>query len=226
MKNKFLSLILLQLGVLIAAGGMIGGCAPGALGWLASWLPPDAVDAVYELPKDKTVLVMVDDPKGLGRDASIALDMANALNDQLLKHKVAKNVVPQRKLLFEMARTSAFHQLPISQIGKLLEADIVLYVKIERFALKDNRLSPIWHGELGASVKVVSVADGRLWPTDRHGGYLMPEINSPRQSDDGGKRMGEKITMKIAKEMADKIAKLFYKHAGKAHDELPDRKPI
>ena len=226
MKNKFLRPVFVELCVLLTAGLFIGGCAPGALGWLASWFPPDAVDAVYKFPKDKTVLVLVDDPKGMGREASIQLDLANALNDQLLDHKIAKDVIPQRKLLFEMARTSAFQQLSISEIGKRLKADIVLYVKIEQFALKDNRLSPIWHGELGTTVKVVSVADGRLWPKDRHPGYAMPDINSPRESDDESKRMGEKITMRMAKEMADKIAKLFYKHEGKAHIELPDSNPI
>jgi len=224
MKNKFLRPILIPLCTLLIAGLFVGGC--GAMAWWASWLPPDAVDALYEFPKDTTVLVLVDDPKGLGREASIQLDLANALNDQLLKHKVAAEIVPQRKLLFEMARIPSFGQLSISEIGRRLDADIVLHVKIEQFALKDNRLSPIWHGELGTTVKVVSVTQGRLWPKDRHRGYAMPDINSPRESDDGSKRMGEKITTKIAKEMADKITKLFYKHAGKAHIELPDRKPI
>ena len=224
MKNKFLRPIFVELCVLLMGSLCIGGC--GAMAWWASWLPPDAVDALYEFPKDTTVLVLVDDPKGLGREASIQLDLANALNDQLLKHKVAADIVPQRKLLFEMARIPSFHQLSISEIGRRLKADIVLHIKIEQFALKDNRLSPIWHGELGTTIKVVSVTEGRLWPKDRHYGYAMPEINSPRESDDGSKRMGEKITMRMAKEMADKIAKLFYKHPGKAHEELPGSKPI
>ena len=225
MKNKFLRPVFIELCVLLVAGLYISGC--GAMGWFASWFPPDAVDAVYKFPKDKIVLVLVDDPKGLGREASIQLGLANALNDQLLEHKIAKDVIPQRKLLFEMARTSAFQQLSISEIGKRLQADIVLYVKIEQFALKDNRLSPIWHGELGTTVRVVGVAEkGRLWPKDRYQGYAMPEINSPRESDDESKRMGEKITTRMAKDMADKIAKLFYKHEGKAHIELPDSNPI
>ena len=224
MKNKFVPPIFAQLCLLLIAGLSIGGC--GALGWWASWLPPDAVDAIYKFPEKTTVLVLVDDPKGLGREASIQLDLANAINDQLLDHKVTKKVISQRSLLIEMSRTPSFQQLSITEIGKRLKADIVLHVKIDQFALKDNRLSPIWHGELAATVKVVSVKDGRLWPTDRHGGYAMPEINSPREADDESKRMGEKITARMAKEMADKIAKLFYKHPGKAHEELPDEKPL
>ena len=224
MTNKFLPPILVRLCILLIAGLSIGGC--GGMAWMASWFPPDAVDALYDFPKDKTVLVLVDDPKGLGRDASIQLDLANALNDQFLKHKISKDVISQRQLLIEMARTPSFLQLSVPEVGKRMKADVVLHVKIEHFALKDNRQSPIWHGELGTTVRVMSVTEGQLWPKDRYGGYAMPDINSPRESDDESNRMGEKITLKMAKEMADKIAKLFYKHPGKPHDELPDRKPI
>ncbi|MCK5114386.1 MAG: hypothetical protein KAR11_06460 [Phycisphaerae bacterium] len=224
MRNKFLPRFDLSFLLLLAACTSIGGC--GGFGWLASWLPPDAVDALYEFPEDATVLVLVDDPAGLGRDATILHDLTSALNDQLRDHKIGKKVIAQRKLLIEMSRTASFHQLSIADIGKRLKADVVLHVKIDEFGLKDNSLSPIWHGQLGTTVKVVSIADGRLWPKDRHSGYIMPEINSPRESDDGSKRMGDKITSRMAKKMADKIAKLFYKHPGKAHEELPDEKPI
>ena len=64
---------------------------------------------------------------------------------------------------------------------------------------------------LATTVKLVAVGIGRLWPEDRVEGYPLTPIEMPPETHPSP-TYGSVLSKKLAEEMSDQIAKLFYDH--------------
>ncbi len=207
--------------ILLAVVTMVGGC--GAAGWMASWLPAKKVPAKYDIPEDKTIAVLVDDPGHLVKFSPVKYELAKQLNKQFLGHKIARQVIPVEDVIKLVASNRNSKLLSNAEIGKKLGADIVVNVEIIRFALKDADYSQIWQGKLQAKVRVVDVQKGRLWPNDSVGGYKTKVIETPKMEGNPSPQFEVKMAKVLAVGMAEYVAKFFYKHPGRPHDALPDK---
>ena len=199
----------------------LSGC--GAAGWFASLLPPDDIEAKFEFPEDKTVAVLVDDPSHLVKFSPVKYELAKQLNKQFLQHEICADAIPPSDIMKLIAVTPGFARLSNAEIGKKLGADIVVNIRIKLFKLKDADYSQIWQGKLQTTVRVVDVETGRLWPNDSLGGYETKVVETPRMEGNSSPQFEVKLAKTMASEMADVIAKYFYKHPGKPHDALPDK---
>ncbi len=194
----------------------MGGCA--AFAWLATQLaPPQTVEAVYKPPAGKTILVFVDDITHQVSYEPLKGELTRLLGKRLRDNKVAAKTVPYEDLQRLAFSTSKFNQLAVSEVGRRLGADIVLYVQIDRFSLKDNPISPIWRGRFGATVRMVDVRKGRLWPRDREQGYPMPDLQIAPTTDPSP-TYAARLSSIMAEKMAEAIANLFYDHEIRAED--------
>ena len=198
--------ILLLLTAMIATG-----CGP-TIGWMVNaFAPPKKIEAVYEPPEGKTILVFVDDMKNPVSYEPVKAQLTESLNAMLEENKVAAATVPYRKLLELMSASRDFNRMAVGEVGQKLGADMVLYVIVEEFSLKENEMTPLWQGKLATTVRIVDTAEGRLWPDDRPEGYpVRPVETSPRA--DSSPRYGEVLSKVLAAKMADRIAKLLYDH--------------
>lgn len=209
-------------GVLLSTfAAIIAGC--GAAGWFATLLPPDKIEAKFEFPKDKTVVVIVDDPNHLVNFSPVKFELARQLNKQFVEHEISQDVIPPEDVMRLITVTPNFKRLSNAEIGKKLGADVVVNIQIKRFRLKDADYSQIWHGKLQTAVRVVDVKKGRLWPNDSIAGYQSKVIETPRMEGNPSPQFEVKMAKAMATDMADVIAKYFYKHPGRPHDALPDK---
>lgn len=191
-------------------------------GWLASVFDPlRPVDAVYKPPKNKTLLVFVDDKIHEVTYEPVKAEMANNINAELKQHKVVPAVIPYERILELASSAPNFNDLSVAEVGQKLGADIVLHVQIDEFRLKDDPGTPFWRGQLKVSVRLVDVTAGRLWPKDRLTGYPMPPIVILGK-EDTSPAYGSEMAREMASQMAGKIAKLFYDH--KASTQQSDQK--
>jgi len=198
---------------LLAAPLAISLCGCAFISWsVAQFSPPQEVKAIYKPPAGKTILVFVDDilhPVGY---EPVKAELTERLNEQLTTQNTAGETIPYERLLNLIAATPQFDQLSISEVGRRLGADIVLYVQVEEFSLKDSPASPLWRGRFAATVRMVDVEVGRLWPEDRPGGYPVEPVEiSARQET--SPTYGAKLARDLAESLAEKIAKLFYDHS-------------
>lgn len=212
--------------LLLAATAMAAGGCPQALAWLvAQFTPPKRVKAVYEPPKGKKIFVFVDDRKFPVDYEPVKYELAERISEQLIEHKVARATV-RYDLLQDLSTTRDFHRLAISEVGEKLGADLVLYVQIEAFSLKDNPYSSSWQGRLETSVWFVDARKpARLWPKDvpRNSGHPVPSVEF-KATENPSVTYGEEVAKALAAQMADHIVKLFYNHYQQAdphHDEVP-----
>lgn len=205
---------------------LLGGCGLGA--WILTATTPEPIEeAVYELPENKAILVLVDDPKSLLIDTEVKRDLTEELNTHLTEQSQTEKTIPYRKLMYVKNAHPDFNQFSVAKIGKLAGADLVICVMVEAFSLGDDDTQQVIRGRFETTVKVISVEKGKLWPRDEIGGYKAKAIDTGQQSPDdlNAKRQMQKLARTMSLEMADNIAKLFYKHEGKKHGDLPDREP-
>ncbi len=189
----------------------IAGCGEG-MGYLAYvFSGPNKVDPVYSFPKGKKVLVLVDDIAMPVSDIAIKSELTNRLNRKLVDNGVAAECVPYGQLLNLMAATPDFNALSIGKVGAKLQADLVLYVNIDEFTLKEEEGVPLWRGKLKTTLRVIDTKDGRLWPIAPAWGYPVDAVETPPSSN-SSPAYGTIVTKALAKLASSEIAKLFYEH--------------
>jgi hypothetical protein len=188
----------------------LAGCAPVA--WTAAqFAPPQKVEALFHLPKDKKALVFVDDYLSEVRYEPIKALLADQVNQRLTKQELVASTIPHQKLAELSAARTTFDELAISQVGQELGADIVLYVHIDAFSTKDLEDSPLWHGRFQTTIRAVDVRAGRLWPTDRPEGYAVGPIETP-PTDNSAANYESQVAGELAEMMAERIVNLFRDH--------------
>ena len=114
-------------------------------------------------------------------------------------------------------------ELSNAEIARRLEADLVLYVLVNRFALKDSEAGSLWQGQMQVTVRLVDAQGQLLWPADRFGGYMTPMVTLP-PVDEPSPQYAAQVCKALAEKMADRIAKLFYDHKVPL-DQPPERMP-
>jgi len=203
------SLALAVLAGVLATGA--GGCA--IFSWtVAQFAPPQKVPAQFEPPAQKRWLVLVDDVLvGQGTYQTVKSMLTDRLNAQLVEHKVAASTIPFSQVVHLETITPHYSDLGIPRIGRDLGADLVLYVHIDAFELRDSPVETLWHGQFRGTVKLVDVQAGRLWPADRPDGHQVGPVEVPvHDSSQPGHDV--ELTDTLVNQMADRVAKLFYDH--------------
>ena len=214
----------LALGVVLGAA-TLPSCS-SMLAWtVASFAPPQKVKPVFVPPKDKKVLVFVDDMRTPVSYEPIKRDLTEKINKLLMEKKLVREVVPYEAVMTIIGSSSSFNDLAVTDVGRKVGAELVLYVEITQFRLKENEGSPLWEGRLATSIRWVAVEGktpdtARLWPKDRPGtgGYDVPPIGMPVK-EDMSLSYGSELARNLADRMADRIVKLFYEYEAPANPE-------
>lgn len=207
----------LRMACLAALAATAGGCTQG-LAWLtAQWTPPKKIEALYEPPKGKTILVFVDDRPNVSY-APIKSILADKINRKLKDAEVARDTVnPDR--VQDLSTRREFPQMAISEVGRKLDADLVLYVQIEAFALHDSpdSLPSKWQGKLVTSIRMIDAREQvKLWPkgVPRDTGYRVPPLLF-EPTENPSPLYGQAIADALAEQMADRIVNCFHTHYDK-----------
>lgn len=207
--------------VLLLAGvclTLIGGCE--MLGFLAA-LGGEKVPAEHKLD-DRRTLVMVEDPdRHLGR-TSLAGLMAESIGRKLQESKTLSEegrLIPQDALRELQQRLGEdYRQTPIVQIGRLVDAEQVIHVRVRGVDLA--RAPGVYEPRMRVEVKLLdAVASERLYPRamqmqeqwDNQGRVLTAELSvrTPETMDSGTRA---RIMRELAQHTGVRIAQLFFKH--------------
>lgn len=206
--------------VLASLALTLNSCA--LIAWIVAVInPPQKVEAKFEPPAEKKMLVFVDLTQ-VDTPQPLRGALTEAINEQLLENEVAESVVPYEDLLDLSATMDGFDRATPARIGRELEAEYVCHVLVHRFTVKEDEVGPLWEGHLDVSVSMVDVEEGEIaWPKGEDGGWRLRPIKTPL-TDDPSPDFGPKLTGDLANRMADRIAKLFYDHRAVVEPELPD----
>jgi hypothetical protein len=197
----------------LAAAVLLAGCIVPLT--LAEMLfPKSKVEAKFKLPPEKTVLVFPDDMTKPVNYPPVKRALAQKLNELLMEKKLAAAVVEHDKLMDLRKAQPDFNRLSVATVGRRLGADLVIYVDIEEFSLKETPMGTLWRGRFEGKVRVVDVKKGRLWP-DESAGYPV-RVTEPT-TENTSETYGAELSRKLARRLAGEICDLFTSHYVSRH---------
>jgi hypothetical protein len=149
-----------MLAITAGLGGLLslGGCA--LFGFAAQALFPPKINAQYEPPKAAPMLILVENRQNPGMSVAESDELTSYIADDLNAYEVCP-VVDRTKLqaLRDQQEKSA-DKMSISEIGKAVGAQQVLYVDLRRSSIGNVEGVPL-HGRLDIAVHIVDVKSGR-----------------------------------------------------------------
>jgi len=190
------------------------GCGSAAGAWLYTLglYPTQTIPAEYTLPKDKSVLILVDDDRDLIKPSTAREALVDDLA-KLLKHNAQVEKITTNEELARLRQEEPrFDRRGARELGELANADLVLWLKTTDFALNSDLEMAMTPARFTVAVRLLDVhateaEQVRLWPTDREGRLVQVQVSvhDIRRCKDLKEAHGM-----VAAAMADEVAKLFY----------------
>ncbi len=210
MKAKRLALSFAATAALVGTASWLPGCnIAGPLVGVASGR--GSQEAMYTLNPKLPTLVYVDDRGSrLGR-SSLRVLISETAGKELLKHDLVEDAISTQGAI-AFARTEPVDDpYTVEEIGESVGAQQIVYVEVAGFGLSVDgvTLQPL----ASAWVRVVEVGatPARVWPQDASAFEVAARLRQTGEAQlvDASRRS---LQDRLALELADAIAKLFYKH--------------
>lgn len=172
---------------------------------------PEKAPARYEIEPTKSVVVFLD-ARGATMDRMQRRHAAMVAEKLLLEKEVVVKVISSETVDAVVAQERHGKLIGIVDVGTAVSADLVLYVKVDRFTLSTDgtTFSPTSF----AKIKLMETATKeRLWPKEDPGYYSLAVQQPVKQGDSpatGPARSAAERT--LAERLGTAIAELFYEH--------------
>lgn len=191
-----------------AAIWLLGGCAlPFAI--LEKMFPKEKIPARFVLPAGKRVLVFPDDMLHPVGYPPVKRVLARRLGELLAEHELVAETIAYDSLVDLRNAETDFNRMAVATVGRRLGAELVVYVSIDGFSLKDMPVDTLWRGRFSCKVRVVDVRNGRLWP-DESAGFPVKVVEPIAENT--SEAYGAELADKLAKRLAEGVCGLFHEH--------------
>ena len=195
-------------------GGAAGCEAVGALAYKASG--QSDVPAVY-VPIKKPTLILVVKSDNPGEDSLESDRIGQLISAKLREHGVVPLVDPSPISEVRSSDPSRYRKLTPVQAARLVKAQQVLHVDIAQITVEDALATEMARGRMDVHVRVIDAGSGEtLWPQDTTQGFPM-SVDDP-YARSGSHQTAIVLRDKMCQDIADKIARLFYKYPSDSID--------
>jgi hypothetical protein len=146
------------------------GCA--IIGVLGTPTPSEKkIPAEFKLAaaKDKKILVLVNQPSWLNAPPLLRQTLTEQIQKRLIINAGLNpsNMISYESLSEFRSKEAAFSSMTAAQIGKALNAELVLIADLTAYRLVDVEDSGYYEGSLSGCTFLIDAANsGRLWPVD------------------------------------------------------------
>ncbi len=213
MKNFLRSTLLLALAM--GCTGYLTSCnILGPAAFLIGGLPKQ--DAQYAL-MDRPTVVFVDDPRNALSDRNLRRYIGDKIAQELMINKIVTVTISSADAMAVASGDRHGKRMPIEAIGSAVGAEQVLYVEMMSFTLSPDNVTPQPMGV--CRIKVIDAVNRtRLFPQVNEDSQAaaaypvqvaLPVLSTELYRSASGRR---KMNEQLANHMADKVAKVFYKH--------------
>jgi len=177
---------------------------------------PPKVEAEFKLPKERTAVVFIDDPRSEIPRRAIRVAMTEATEQDILRKSLVKDLVSGQSALRVAQADQSAGQMSVAEIGRSVESEIVIWATVDGFTRADVTRSQ--EPQVALRVRVVDATNNEvLWPSDS-AGHRMVVTLTPRigtvASDAGASTASE---IKLANNAGKAIGQLFYQHLVSEH---------
>jgi len=185
----------------------LNGCA--LVGAVADKVSGDPQVPAQYVPQKEITLVLVENYQNPSSAAIASEQLDREIASELIEHKVAPIVNPDRVTEVRLHSPQTFNKLDIAGIGRTFGAKQVLYVDVRSFNIDDAIGGDMVKANAEARVRIVDASTGRtLWPVESQSGYPVT-MQTPYISLKNG--VSEtKVREDATKALGERIAKLFF----------------
>jgi hypothetical protein len=206
--------------LLLLAALAAGGC--NIVGPVAYFIHgPAKSKKLYELDSKKPTVIFIDDRQNRIPRRALRLAIAEQAQDILLEKKVLEDMISANSALLAAAGDKHTAPQPISEIGRAIEADIVIFATVDSFTLSPN--GQVYAPQAQLRIKVISVADDtRLWPEDPMGHPIRVQARAEAKEHPSSVAARHKAEDDLARQIGIALAQLFYDHETPRGIRTPD----
>jgi hypothetical protein len=207
--------LLVLLGAVVPAGcNIIGPAAYFIHG-------PAKTKKLHELDKKKTTVIFIDDRQNRIPRRALRLAIAERAQELLLEKKVVQDMISASSALAATGNDRHAAPQPIAEIGRAIQADVVIFATVDTFSLTPDGQTFAPHAVL--RVKVISVADDkRLWPEDPAGHPLRVRALAAAKDLPSSVAARYQAEDELAKQIGVELAWLFFDHETPRGVRTPD----
>lgn len=177
---------------------------------------PPKYEPEFKLPKDRTAVVFVDDPRSQIPRRAIRVAMIETAEQDILKKNLVKDLVSGQSALRVAQADQSAGQLSVAEVGRAVESEVVIWATVDSFTRADTARNQ--EPAVIFRVRVVDATDNKiLWPEDSAGHRLVVTL-TPRigavASDAGASTQAE---LKLGQNAGIALGQLFYEHLVTEH---------
>lgn len=172
---------------------------------------PGKVEPQYTLEENTRTVIFVDDPSSKITQRRLRYAIAKRTTDELLAKRILVDMVDPRGILTAANNEQYGKQMSISELGKSVDADIVIYAVVTDFSMTPEVGAYLPRASM--RVKIIDTRTGeRAWPSDERGHVVNVQI--PQRPGTGPASTGERVELEneLAQRAGLGLAQLFYKH--------------
>jgi hypothetical protein len=210
--------------VLIAASLLIGGCnIVGPAAYLIAG--PGMIEAEHQLA-DRPTVVFIDDRENVVNPVSLRRAIADKVSqDLMVKRVVRQTISPHDAMAVASRRDRHDNVMPIDAIGRAVGAEQIIFIEMLVFQDSEGyERRPI----AACRVRVIDVENRtRLYPpSDSVDNARLVQVRMREVTEDAYRTRGTRhqISVALADELGDTIARLFYRHERDLGGRLEARK--
>ena len=187
-----------------AVAGLAAACVPltgcELLGFFAGH---GSQKALFDLPKDKRVLVLVDVRPEVTVPPTFAITLGDRISSYLFRNKATDKLVGQDRLLDLRRDDARFRKMGVADIAATVDADVVIVAYVVSLDVGTSTDGTVTQGAALVTVKVVDRSGDRLWPGDAAGtrveARVDPAFASDRDKAQVYKELGDLLTVRVGR---------------------------
>lgn len=171
---------------------------------------PPKIPAEYQLDRQRTVAVVIDDPDSIVPSMGYRRVMLATVQELLASKAKVRQVIDNRDTMAVLARDSAQERMSLTEIGKAIGAEQVVWARIEGYSLAASTGEYRPNAQL--RVKVIDVtANQKAWPNEPQQGFALDVTMRVRPDFTPTTGPEQRAAMEELAEYAGRaMAELFY----------------
>jgi hypothetical protein len=166
-------------------------------------------EALFKLPKDKRVLVLVDTAPSVNATPGFTKLVAQKITDHLYKYKATDTLVAQSRL-DALKEDPTYAKMGIADIARETGADLVIYVDLVALNTTSTNDKSVAQGDAEVLVKVVDADGKHLYPPADAGGTPVQAHLDPSFTE--GQVEGA-VVNELSDQLGLRVGRMFHKYS-------------
>lgn len=172
---------------------------------------PEKLPRAYGLDAERPTVVLVDTGSTTPLRPAVRAAIADQIGRDLLEHAGLKTVIDARSAQSVASMDRLGSQLPVSEIGRAVNAEVVVHVLVESFALTTD--GQTYTPAASLRVKVIDAAnEERLFPEEREGKPVALTRRVSTATLPGRGAAWNDAELEFARWTGAAVAQMFYEH--------------